>query len=437
MKNLPNTNTEICVPYGNGSLVAKIPRGCQIWHARPKATALGSPKTVLTTVLGSESAAQLLRPVLSPPRGRKSVVIVNDATRPTPTAEVLSCLIAQGLLEPEGLASGRLLVLVATGAHAPGGKEDLARILGPHAYPILEPVAHWHDCRSRDLLTFLGTTRAGTPVWINRQVAEADSVLIINSVEPHYFAGYTGGRKSIVPGTAGFETIEANHRLALDPRADILSLHGNPVHEDLVDAVARLDCSRIVSLQVVLDREQAVAAAFLGDLELTFARAVSAADDQFVVPVPAYADIVVTAAAPPMDYDLYQSQKALENGARALRPGGVLILVSQCRHGIGDRTYFDLLASSEHADDVLALTSRQYRLGYHKAARLASLATRFHLVAVTGLPYSEVRAAFMTPCATLQEAIEMALDRVGQEATVLVIPDGCVTVPRVETGGKG
>ena len=132
-----------------------------------------------------------------------------------------------------------------------------------------------------------------------------------------------------------------------------------------------------------------------------------------------------------MDYDLYQSQKAMENGSLALAEGGILILVSKCRHGIGDETFFNLLAAAPTPQAVLASIAGRYVLGYHKAARLAHIAMHGEMWGVTGLPMEDVEAAFIRPFADVQAAIDAALHRKGPNAKVLFLLDGSVTVPRV------
>ncbi len=307
---------------------------------------------------------------------------------------------------------------------------------------LLEPqwlkLVEWHDARLDHAHVPVGTTSRGTAVSVDRRVVDSGSLLLINSVEPHYFAGYTGGRKSLVPGVAGYNTIEQNHRLALQPEADVLRLNGNPVHEDAEEALALLPLPELLSLQVVLDQRQRIAFMAAGALRTTFHAAVAEADRRYVASLPEAADIVVSAAAPPMDYDLYQSQKAVDNAARATRDGGTLILVSSCRHGIGHPGYFDLLASSATPGEAQRRIANHYVLGYHKANRLAAAAGRIGIFSVTHLPEATARATFFQPFADLQTALDAAVVRSEPVSNlrIAVLPDGCVTVPRVEQTGR-
>jgi len=380
--------------------------------------------------------AALLRAAVTGPDGRRSLAeflaqgegpilfLVNDATRPTPSGRVLEILSDQ-------LEGQELRFLVATGAHRRPGEADLEQIFGRLGVERWLEQIDSHDARDQSTLAYLGDTPRGTPIWLNRAVLEASRLVLLNSVEPHYFAGFTGGRKSIFPGVAGFATIEGNHKLALDPDADLLALAGNPVHEDMLDMMRLLADKDIFSIQMVLDRQHRIHAVSAGGLEESFADAVHHAEDHYVVDVPARADIVVAVAAYPMDYDLYQSQKAMENGALALAPGGILILVSKCRHGIGDDTFFNLLASQPTPQAVLDSIAGQYKLGYHKAARLAHIALKGEMWGVTGIPPDELDAAFIRPFPDVQAAVDAALHRKGPQAKMLVLTDGSVTVPRV------
>lgn len=353
------------------------------------------------------------------------VVIVNDGTRPTPTARILARIYPQ-------LRDKDLLVIVATGCHRAPTEEEWDFILGPqiHAELTASGRLHSHDAR-RDPMLDLGTSSNGTPMLLNEIVATARKVLVIGSVEPHYFAGYTGGRKAFLPGTAAFGTIEANHKLALDPRAQALTLAGNPVHEDMMDAMSVLGDIKVFSIQAVLDADHDICAVHAGDLAASFAACIAAAEQVFCVQVPAKADVVVSVAPYPMDVDLYQSQKALDNGKLALAPGGVLILVATCRSGIGEKGFFDLMAGADTPQEVLDTIAGTYRLGYHKAAKMAEIALWAKVWAYTDLEDADVRAVHMTPVPELQEALDAALALRGPDARVVVLPFGSMTVPKL------
>jgi lactate racemase len=411
------------VPWDTGTVPVKIDAERLAGLVEPRTVQVRDEAELLHRVLAEPDGAGSFQDFLD--RGNGPILfLVNDGTRPTPTYKVLDLI-------HEQLAGREIEFLVATGTHKAPTPDDLEQIFGREGRARWFGHIHWHDARDPSQLRHLGETSQGTPVWVNERVCAAHRLVLINSVEPHYFAGYTGGRKTIFPGVAGFETVQANHKLALDPAANILALEGNPVHEDLEEALTLLGEKDMYSIQMVLDRQHRIHSAHAGALEESFHAAVHHADDHYVVDIDSPADIVVAVAGYPMDYDLYQSQKAMENGAMALKEGGILILVSKCRHGIGDETFFNLLARASTPQAALKTIEAGYVLGYHKAARLAHIAMRGEMWGVTGIPDEDLESAFIRPFASVQAAIDAALKRKGPEAGVLFLLDGSVTVPRV------
>lgn len=386
--------------------------------------------------------AELLRHALSLGTGlteflsgaRSVLVIINDATRPTPTPAMLDILVPA--FAASGIGIGGITILVATGAHRGPTEAEYRQLLGPH-FSSLHCRCVAHDARKDEDMVDLGSTRNGTPLVLNRRLFESDRIVVTGSVEPHYFAGFTGGRKAFLPGVAAFRTIEANHRLALSPAARSLALAGNPVHEDMMDALPLLKAP-VFALMTVLDKDQKVAAATSGNLMDSFYAAVEIARKIFCVSIPERVDVVVSVAKFPMDIDLYQSQKAIDNGAMALKDGGTLVLVSSCRDGIGDEAYANLLASATTPEGAIAKIADGYRLGYHKAAKMAAVSARATVVALTELKAERLRSMFIEPAGSLQEAVDAALARARsrgvKEPKVLVLTDGCVTVPEVQRG---
>jgi nickel-dependent lactate racemase len=336
-----------------------------------------------------------------------------------------------------GLEADNLTLMVATGAHRGPTEEEYRQILGGF-HSGLRGRCVYHEARKDEDMVNLGTTRNGTPILLNKRLFEADRIIATGSVEPHYFAGFTGGRKAFLPGIAAYQTIQANHKQALSPRARSLALEGNPVHEDMMDALPLIKAP-VFSFMTVLDKEQRVAAAASGDLMASFYAAVETARRIFCVSVPAMADIVVSIAKFPMDIDLYQSQKAIDNGAAALKDGGVLLLVSGCRDGIGDEAYANLLAQASSPADAIERIRAGYKLGFHKAAKMAAVSERATIRAVTTLPPERLKRMFIesapSPQAALDEALAAAKARGIAVPRILILPDGCVTVPDPQVPG--
>lgn len=354
--------------------------------------------------------------------GKDIVFIVNDGTRPTPTAKVLDALSKRMDLR-------KARYLIATGAHREMTSEENDFVFGSNYEKIKDRIIT-HDAHNSECIN-LGVSKNGTPMEVNKIAVDADRLVIITSVEPHYFAGYTGGRKSFLPGVASFKTIETNHKLAMRKEAQSLVLKGNPVHEDMMDALEVVKDKEIFSIQMVLDRHQNIYKVAAGSLNPAFDKAVEWANEVFSVPIPEKADVVISVAPYPMDVDLYQSQKALDNGKWALKDKGKIIMVSKCREGVGHATFLDQLSSSKDPVQVLENLSKEYKLGYHKAAKMAEIATWAEICAVTDLDSEMIRAANITAFPTVADAVKEALIQ-KPDAKFIVLMDGSVTIPRVE-----
>ena len=355
---------------------------------------------------------------------QKIVIIVNDGTRPTPTAKVLKQIYPK-------IRDKNKTFIIATGCHREGTLEEYEMIFGKEIYAELNAKGEVCDHDSKkDEMSYLGESKNGTQMYLNKIVAEAKKVIVIGSVEPHYFAGYTGGRKAFLPGVAKYETIEQNHKLALSADAQALRLEGNPVHEDMIDAMKVLAHIDVFSIQTVLDSEHGVYYASAGDLNDSFYDCVKKADEVFCVNIPRKADIVISVAPYPMDVDLYQAQKALDNGKLALAQDGILIMVAKCRTGIGPKPFFDLMASADTPKKVLEKISAGFKLGYHKAAKMAEISLWAQTWAVSDLSDDEMRAVHLKPYHDLQKAVDDALAQKGADAKIIILPFGSMTVPK-------
>lgn len=351
------------------------------------------------------------------------LVIVNDGTRPTPTRYILEEI--ADLLDAQNTR-----FIVATGVHRGPTDEEYRFIFGS-TYERFKDRILVHDARKKNELVYLGESDSGTPIYLNEHCVNSDKVLVIGSVEPHYFAGYTGGRKGFFPGIAGFETIEKNHKMALDPAATSLNLEGNPVHEDMMDCLKVVEDKEIFAIMTVLDKDHQIYALSSGDLSGSFYRAIDKANEIFLAPAEKKADIVISCAKYPMDVDLYQTQKAIDNGKLALKEGGTMFIVSSCHDGLGEKAFSELLSSSDTPEGVLKHIKKEFKLGYHKAAKMAEVFTWADVKMVSALKDETVSKLFMTPVHDLQISLDKVIEEKGEAVSLIYIPDGCVTVPSV------
>lgn len=353
---------------------------------------------------------------------KELLVIVNDGTRPTPTARVLKHI------HPV-LKNINVRFIIATGVHRAPTMEEYNFIFGD-LYDYYKDRITSHDARN-DEMVHLGISSNGTEMNINKLVTEYEKVMIIGSVEPHYFAGFTGGRKSFLPGVSSYKTITMNHKHALHPDAHALKLEGNPVHEDMLDALKSLRCE-VFSIQAVLDKKHKIYGLTSGDINESFFQAIDKAEEIFVAEIPEKADIVISVAGYPMDVDLYQSQKALDNGKLALKDGGILIMVASCREGLGEEAFYELLSSSDKPEDVLSKIKENYVLGYHKAGKMAEVNLWADVRAYSDLDDDLWRKIFIKPVNDLQEEITAALLEKGPDAKIIILTDGSMTVPKIK-----
>ena len=409
------------IPYLNGieTIDLDISKIEQI--IQPNSVESGDEKNILTQAIRYPVNGPEFRNFV---RNRQHILlIVNDATRPTPTHLVLQIILPM-------LEGNRFSILIATGTHRAPTEEEYRLIFRSLCESLKDNILV-HNAWSSPFFP-LGKTRYGNEIRLNSFMTEADAIIPIGSIEPHYFAGYTGGRKSFMPGLADYDCITRNHNLALSPQAQPGALTGNPVAEELEDAEELLmKRFEIFSVMSVLDRNHKIYAASSGNLRESFHHMIGKADEIYMVPIERKSDIVVTIASEPTDIDLYQAHKAIENGRLALKEGGIIILIAGCRDGIGPRAFFDMLTAGSTCESVLERLKDKYELGYHKAGKLAELGRYSKVWAVTSLDPHLVRSAHIRPFDNVSEAIRAAIREKGEDAKITFIMDGGHTVPKL------
>ena len=362
---------------------------------------------------------------------QRVLVLVNDYTRPTPNAPILTAL-------GSTLHERDVKYLVCLGTHRPPTEPEFESIFGSdflqssianRQSPIL-----CHDSKDKTRLFFLGKTSFGTDVWLNKELLWADKVITINSIEPHYFAGYTGGRKGFLPGIAGYDTIAQNHNMVTREGSATFSLESNPVHEDMTEAAKMLP-RPVFSIQLVQDRHHNLLSVRSGDLFKSFEESAADAHTVFAVPVREKADIVLSVLGPPSNINFYQAQRAVEFARPVLKNPSVHITVSACCDGVGNDSFIQVFQGCKSPSEILSgnrqspIANRQSLLGWHKSARLAQIMQTADLHTVVGIDDAVVKSVFMTPFKTAQAALDAAFLKLGKDARVYVIPDAGSVVP--------
>lgn len=432
---------KIRLPWGDTEIELTLPPEWRV-------IAEGRPKTIPACYsIDDEISRALSNPTGAPPlsqrdlRGRKVVLVVDDLTRPTPTHLFFSLLLKE--LESAGADRRELLIISALGVHRPMTEAEMERKVGRAGLQELR----WenHNAYDRANLALLGTTRANTRVFINRNLAEADLIVAVGSIEPHLLAGFGGGLKLLVPGCAGAETIANNHlcgatgdevaAVGADPES-------NPLRRDLEEA-ANLLGKEVFLLNTVLNAEQQIVRIFAGHPQLAHREGIRLAREIYGVSVSEQADVLITDSAP-MDADLRQGAKCIGNLLGAVKEGGTILAVLRCREGPGD---FKVTGRSLPRPLLRALVSRMNReqmLGFLNRFR-RDLAVEDRFLALYGLqilkrnevmayaPTITVAQARALPTLRLvsrpEEMIWRAARRSPRQASVAVFPRGGVTYP--------
>lgn len=357
-------------------------------------------------------------------RGEKIAIVTSDITRPLPSYEILPVLLRE--LFDCGVKATDVTVVFGIGSHRHHTPQEMRKLAGDYTYETVRCV----DSNPDDCVR-LGVTDRGTPVDITRVVAEADRRICLGNVEFHWFAGYSGGAKAIMPGVSTRSAITCNHGLMASSNACAAKIDGNPIREDIEQAGAICGVDFIVN--VVLDAHKHIIYASAGNVTAAHRDACHTLDRLYLKPISRRADIVIVSqGGAPKDMNLYQTQKALANASHAVRDGGVIILVGACPEGAGERVFESWMRSAKTPQDILARIATEFCIGGHKAAAFARVLVRADIYLVSEMDDETVRAFFMTPVRTVQAALELAQKKLGADASVLVMPYGGATLPRVQ-----
>jgi len=374
-------------------------------------------RRALAHPIGTPSLRDLVKPY------QTVAIVTSDITRPCPSARILPAVLDE--LSRAGVPDSQITVVFALGSHRPQTEAEQRRLVGDAVYDRVRCVDSTPDDCVR-----LGVTSRGTPVDITRVVAEADVRICLGNIEFHYFAGYSGGAKAIMPGVSTRSAIQSNHSMMVQPSACAGVLEGNPLREDLEEAAALCGVDFIVN--VILEEHKEILRAVAGDVTAAHRAGGTFLDTLYQVAIPQAADIVlVSQGGAPKDLNLYQTQKALDNAVHAVRPGGIIILVGSCREGMGESVFEDWMTRAEKPEDLLEWIQSHFQLGGHKAAAIAMAAQKADLYLVSELPANFVRQIFFTPFASAQDALQSAFEQLGPQARVLVIPYGGSTLPKL------
>jgi nickel-dependent lactate racemase len=380
-------------------------------------------ETAIRNPIGTPPLRDIVRP------GEQVAIIVNDVTRLCRTDLMLPPIVEE--LTAAGISDSDIFIVFALGIHREQTESERRQIVGEDIYRRFRMFDHIST--DEDNLVYVGTTSFGNRVDINRQVWEADRIILTGEIIYHLIAGYSGGRKSLVPGVAGFDTTTYNHKMIFDPRCRVGLLDGNPAHEDLLEACRLVDPDFM--LNVVLTPEGKLARAVSGHYDLAHREGCRFVDELMRVPIEEPFDFMVASAGGyPLDIDLRQAHKPLENACHALRPGGSILFFAECSNGAGIRSFEEYVERYDTHEQMRAALERQFVVGGHKAYWVTRLGQQYdvHLVSALNPKFVERCRFKHVPVNQYDAKLEDLLRSAGDSARIGVMRHAAFALPTLE-----
>ena len=414
--------------WGREELTLSIPDRNVLAVLEPKG---GEPVADLAAesarLLKTPTAGPSLEKIVREMRPKRAVIIVNDMTRSTPSAEMLPPVLEE--LARLGVPVDGTTVVVATGTHRPMSDDETRETVGSAVFEKYR--VENHDCEAEDLVD-LGALSTGNHFLVNRTVAEADLRIAIGEVLLHYYAGFAGGRKSVFPGVAGKETVMANHRMMTAPGVGIGVVDGNVLSDEMVEAVRDL-CPLHFILNCVSDSAKHIVRIVGGHFYDAWREGIATFRKYNFAPIAKQADVVfLSAGGFPKDINMYQAHKALYMGSRAVRPGGTIVFFAELAEGYGHPVFEEWAKRDLGPDGAIAAFNADFRFGAHKVFYLASLAKECSVMLWSRSGAEDSRLMFCEKVEDFEEILTKLRKKYGEDFTSYVIPQGGIVLPVVE-----
>lgn len=385
------------------------------------APVLPEPAAAIRQAIRNPIASPPLREVVKP--GETVAFIVNDPTRVANSHVFMPILLDE--LNAAGVPDKDMFIVFALGTHRDMTVEEMTEAVGSD---VAKRVRMYNSNAKKDEFVFFGTTSRGTPVWFNKLVAEADRIVCTGSVVHHFFSGFGGGRKAMLPGVAKHETIRKNHSMMFDPNAVIGRLEGNPIYHDQVEGTEM--CRPDFLINVVLNEKFEFLAVFAGDYIKAHLEACKFVDSVYGTPVSEPADLVIaTCGGYPKDINVYQLQKTMDNAWGAVREGGVVIILGECIEGSGSALYEETMGKYRTPQEVEEALRANFEIGAHKAYAVTRLMKKAEFILVSALEPELAKTLLFTPAKDIDEALGMAYAKLGPKPRIILMPQGSITVP--------
>jgi nickel-dependent lactate racemase len=419
----------VTLAYGKTGLTVALPDEWDVMVVEPRfVEALPKPTAALHTALRSPIGAPPLSQIV---KASDSVGIVfSDVTRPTPNHLILPAVLEELTHVPRS----RITLFDALGTHRPNTEHELQGMLGRELADRHRIVQN--NAFDRSTQVRLGISRQGHEVWLNREFVECDVKILTGFIEPHFFAGFSGGGKAVMPGMAGLQTVLGNHdaRMVSDPQATWGLTWGNPIWEEVREVAHMVGRSFLVN--VALNRDKEITAVFAGDLDAAHEAGCAFVRGTAMVAVPHPFDVVLASnSGYPLDLNLYQAVKGMSAAAQVVREGGAIIIAADCWDGIPDHgLYGELLRQAESPQSVLDMIHAPgfLKQDQWEAQVQAQIQLRADVyVRSDNLTDEEISGALLRPCACIEETLADLMAQRGPGATLCVLPEGPQTVPWV------
>lgn len=418
--------TTIDLPYGKSSLPLRLDAPFDLYQPIPERQPEDPDRLVQHSLAQPLGIAALERF-----RGAQSACIaINDKTRPVPYQHLLMPLIDR--LNGIGIPDHQIILLVATGTHAPASQNEIETIVPAPLLSRKDIRILSHNCDDSAQLTYLGQTRRKTPVWINSIFYNSDLRIVTGNIEPHHFMGYSGGVKSAAIGLTGRETINSNHAMLGEPHAVMGEFDRNPMRQDVEEIGAMIGVH--FALNVLLNSEFELLEVLWGDPRHVMQAGIQRARALWFTPIQDRYDLIIASAGGhPKDINLYQAQKAFTHAALFARPGAAIILAAACPEGIGSPRA-EQFARTVHmpAQAIEAFTKSGFQIGPHKVYQLALQAAQNTLFLISEMPSETAAQFFLQPINDLPRAVQAALNRMKPQPRIAVLPHATAMIPVFE-----
>jgi len=417
---------DVWLPYGKTEVCARIPAQNFLGEIEPKEKpGVTDPRAEIERALKEPIGTKQLNEIAK--SGDKVAIVVDDAARATPSYLMVPPILDE--LHRAGVKDEDITIIFGCGTHRAVTPEEMKKLLGEETLGRVKAISHDH--KSKDHV-YLGKTSFGTKVYVNRTFAEANVRVLTGDVELHYYAGYGGGRKSVLPAVSSAETIQHNHAMLLHPKAKTGVLEGNPVHEDMAEAAKLVKVDFI--LNVVTNCKQELVKAFAGDVEQVFHEGVKLVDEMCKVSIERRADLVVISpGGHPLDINLFQAFKGVDSALEAVKRGGVIVLVAECLEGHGNEVFYEWMIKFKDSREMEGEIKRRFALGGHKAYYLTKALQKVQIILVSTMPdYQAVNVFKLKTARAVNDALRDAFDIAGKNAKVWTMPHGNITLPVVK-----